>query len=147
MHVCGRWAGADRSAYTRVVPGDDQRTDLVAISQRWWDEILRDGDLDVITEVFTDPFVRHTGSGTVHETHREYISRIGELLRVITRAETVVDDRVVTDDRVWTRATSRGINRETGEQSIVTWLIVQRFEGERIAEQWVATLTGVDWTT
>ena len=48
---------------------------------------------------------------------------------------------------MWTRATSKGINQETGERSIVTWLLVQRLDGAgRIAEQWVATFPGVDWT-
>ncbi len=60
--------------------------------------------------------------------------------------ETTIDDRAVDGDRVWTRATSKGINRETGERSLVTWLIVQRIDGGRIAEHWVATFTGVDWT-
>ena len=46
---------------------------------------------------------------------------------------------------MWTRATSVGINRETGERAVVTWMLVQRIEGERIAEHWVATLPGVDW--
>ena len=65
---------------------------------------------------------------------------------MLSRVETTIDDRVVDGDRVWTRATSKGINRETGERSIVTWLLVQRIEGGRIAEHWVATFTGVDWT-
>jgi hypothetical protein len=71
---------------------------------------------------------------------------LGEFQRVLSRAETVIDDRVVHGDKVWTRATSRGINRETGERSIVTWLLIQRIEDGRIAEQWVATFPGVDWT-
>ena len=54
--------------------------------------------------------------------------------------------RVVDGDTVWTRATSNGINRETGERSVVTWLIVQRVVEGRITEQWVATFPGVDWT-
>jgi ketosteroid isomerase-like protein len=72
---------------------------------------------------------------------------LSEFQRVLSRAETVIEDRVVAGDRVWTRATSRGINRETGERSIVTWLIVQRVEDGRIAEHWVATFPGVDWTS
>ena len=65
---------------------------------------------------------------------------------MLSRVETTIDDRAVAGDRVWTRATSKGINRETGERSIVTWLLVQRIVGGRIAEHWVATFTGVDWT-
>jgi hypothetical protein len=107
--------------------------------------VWRDGKLDVLDEICTDPFVRHTGTGTERVDLRAYKGRLSEFQRVLSRAETVIDDRVVSGDRVWTRATSRGINRETGERSIVTWLLVQRIAGDRIAEHWVATFPGVDW--
>ena len=112
------------------VNGGDGDAAVLAVNQRWWDEIWRDGNLDAIDELFTDPFTRHMGSGTV-----------------LSRAETVIEDRVVDGDKVWTRATSKGINRETGERSVVTWLMIQRVEDGRIAEQWVASFLGVDWTT
>jgi hypothetical protein len=119
---------------------------VLAVSQRWWDEIWRDGRLEVVDELFTEPFVRHTGTGTEHESRAAYRGRLAEFQRVISCAETTIDDRVVAGDRVWTRATSRGINRETGERSLITWLLIQRIEDGRIAEHWVATFTGVDWT-
>lgn len=128
------------------VQGSDEAS-LLAVSQRWWDEIWRDGRLDAIDELFTEPFVRHTGTGTEHESRAAYKRRLAEFQRVLSRVETTIDDRVVDGDRVWTRATSRGINRETGERSLVTWLLVQRIEDGRIAEQWAATFTGVDWTS
>ncbi len=118
----------------------------MAVSQRWWDDIWRDGRLEVIDEIFTDPLIRHTGSGTEREGSAAYKGRIAEFQRVLSRVKTTIDDRVVDGDKVWTRATSMGINRETGERSIVSWILIQRFDGERIAEQWVATFPGVDWT-
>lgn len=117
----------------------------MAISQRWWDEIWRDGRLDAIDELFADPLLRHTGAGTHRDSRAAFKARVGEFQRVLSRAETVIDDRVVDGDKVWTRATSKGINRETGERSIVTWLVIQRIENDRIAEHWVATFPGVDW--
>ena len=120
--------------------------DPLAVSQRWWDEIWRDGNLDAIDELFTEPFVRHTGSGT-ETTSRDRVQGAAGRgpARAVTRAD-VIDDRVVDGDKVWTRATSKGINRETGERAVVTWLLMQRVEDGRIAEQWVATFLGVDWT-
>ena len=129
------------------VEGGDRDAAVLAVSQRWWDEIWRDGNLDAIDELFTDPFIRHMGSGTESESRAAYKARLGEFQRVLSRAETVIDDRVVDGDKVWTRATSKGINRETGERSIVTWLMIQRIEDGRIAEQWVASFLGVEWTT
>ncbi len=126
--------------------GDSGDSRLLAVSQRWWDDIWRNGNLDAIDELFTDPFTRHTGTGSERTDLRAYKGRLSEFQRVLARAETVIDDRAVAGDRVWTRATSTGINRETGELSIVTWLIVQRIENDRIAEHWVATFPGVDWS-
>jgi hypothetical protein len=97
--------------------GDAAETRLIAVSQRWWDDVWRDGNLDAIDEIFTDPFVRHTGTGSERADLRAYKARISEFQRVLTRAETV------------------------------TWLIVQRIEDGRIAEHWVATFPGVDWHT
>jgi predicted SnoaL-like aldol condensation-catalyzing enzyme len=118
---------------------------VLAVSQRWWDEIWRDGRLDAIDEILAEPFIRHTGTGTDHDSRAAYKARLAEFQRVLSRVETTIDDRVVAGDRVWTRATSRGINRETGERSLVSWLLVQRISDGRIAEHWVATFTGVDW--
>lgn len=119
---------------------------VLAVSQRWWDEIWRDGRLDAVDDILTEPFVRHTGTGSEQVSRAAYKGRLAEFQRVLSRVETTIDDRAVAGDRVWTRATSKGINRETGERSVVTWLLVQRVDGDRIAEHWVATLTGVDWT-
>ena len=119
--------------------------EMLAVSQRWWDEIWRDGRLDAVDDVLTEPFVRHTGTGSEAVSRAAYKGRLAEFQRVLSHVETTIDDRAVAGDRVWTRATSKGINRETGERSVVTWLIVQRIEGDRIAEHWVATFTGVNW--
>ena len=118
---------------------------LLAVSQRWWDEIWRAGDLDAVDELFTDPFLRHTGTGSERVTRAAYKGRLAEFQRVLSRVETTIDARTVDGDLVWTRATSKGINRETGERSIVTWLIVQRIVDGRIVEHWVATFPGVEW--
>ena len=120
--------------------------DPLTVSQRWWDEIWRDGKLDAIDELFTEPLTRHTGSGSETCSRKAYRGRLAEAQRILSRVQTAIDDRVVDGDTVWTRATSTGINRETGERSVVTWLLVQRVADGRITEQWVATFPGVDWT-
>jgi len=120
--------------------------DPLAVSQRWWDDIWRDGNVAVIDELFTDPFTRHTSTGTETVSRAAYRGRLIELQRVLSRAETTIHDRVVDGDRVWTRAVSKGINKETGERAIVTWIIVQRIEDGRSAEHWVATFPNVEWS-
>lgn len=118
---------------------------MLAVSDRWWTDVWRDGKVEAMAEIFTDPMTRHTASGSDTLRTAEYQRRIADTQRAFCCATTRIDDRTVDGDRVWTRATSRGVNKETGEPSLVTWMIVQRFEGDRIAEHWVATLAGVDW--
>ena len=120
-------------------------SDPAAVSQAWWDEIWRDGDLDAVDRLFADPVTRHTGSGSDTVSRAAYKARLAEAQRVLSRLETSIDDRVVDGDTVWTRATSRGINRETGERALMSWLLVQRIVDGLIAEQWIATFPGVDW--
>ncbi len=42
-------------------------------------------------------------------------------------------------------ATTTGVNLDTGEPSLLTWLVVHRVEDGRFVEAWTATLPGVDW--
>lgn len=115
------------------------------LTTRWWDEVWRDAQLDVIDEIFADPFVRHSGVGTQVVARRDYKSMIGEFQRTLCRPQTTIDDRIISGDRVWTRATSRGLNRETGEPTVLTWMLIQRIAGDRIAEHWSLTMRGIDW--
>lgn len=125
--------------------GVDDAT-LCAISDRWWHEIWRDGNLDAVDDVLADPFVRHSSVGSNVSSRKEYKKMLAEFQRTLCRPETTIDDRVVSRDRVWTRATSSGLNRETGENTVVTWMLVQRIADGRIAEHWVLTVRGVAWT-
>jgi predicted SnoaL-like aldol condensation-catalyzing enzyme len=119
---------------------------MLRLSDRWWNEIWRDGEFAVADEILTDPFVRHSGTGTAVVSRSQYKGSLAEFQRTLCRPQTTIDDRVVSGDRVWTRATSRGFNRETGETSVLTWMLVQRMTNDRIAEHWVLTLRGVDWS-
>ena len=118
---------------------------LEAVSDRWWTDVWRDGNVDALDELLADPFVRHTATGTETLSRAAYKARLCEFQRALSRAETRIDDRVVAGDRVWTRATSKGVNRETGDLAVVTWLLVQRISDGRIAEHWVSTIGGIDW--
>jgi predicted SnoaL-like aldol condensation-catalyzing enzyme len=117
------------------------------VSQRWWDDIWRAGNLDAIDELFTDPFLRHTSTGSERVTRAAYKGRLAEFQRVLSQVDTTIEARSVDGELVWTRATSKGVNRETGERSIVTWLMAQRIVDGRIVEHWVATFPGVEWTS
>jgi ketosteroid isomerase-like protein len=120
---------------------DDEARALV---RRWWD-VWRDGDLAIVEELCTDPFTRHTGMGTERLGLEEYKRKLVQTQRILRGAVTTIDDEVVVGDRVWSRATSRGVNIEHLDRSVMTWMVIHRIEDGRIAEVWAATLPGVEW--
>lgn len=111
----------------------------------WWDRVWGEGDLGAIDDLLTDPYIRHTSAGTETISAAAYKQKLVQYQRVLHKAVTTVDDEVVVGDRIWTRATSRGLDLETGEMTVITWMTVHRIEGDRIAEVWNAALVGVDW--
>jgi hypothetical protein len=115
------------------------------LTDRWWDEVWAAGDLDVLDEVLTDPFTRNISSGTIVSSRDDYKRLLRSLLRTHHRPEVSIDNRSIDGDHVWTRATTRGVNLETGGGSVISWLLVQRIESGRIAEHWVLATRDVDW--
>jgi SnoaL-like polyketide cyclase len=116
--------------------------DVVA---RYWQGLWRDHDLSVIDELVGEPYVRHSAAGTRSLSRAELKREITGAWRVLHDADTTIEDQVVDGDRVWTRATTHGINLDTGEPSVLTWLVVHRLDAGRLVETWSATLPGVDW--
>lgn len=100
---------------------------------------------DAVDDICTDPYIRHTSLGTEHMPLPKYKKRLAESMHVMRGAETTIDDQVVAGDKVWTRATSRGVNLSTEKRQVLTWMIVHRIEDGRIAETWTAALPGVEW--
>lgn len=119
---------------------------LERLAARWWDEVWGAGDLDVLDEILTDPFTRHTSDGTIVAARADYKHVLRGVQRTLHRPDTTIDDRHYSGDRIWTRATSRAVNLDTGDVVTVSWLLLQRVEGERFAEQWLLAARGVDWT-
>jgi predicted SnoaL-like aldol condensation-catalyzing enzyme len=118
-----------------------------ALVQQWWDCVWRDGDLSVLDAICTDPYTRHTGLGSTTASLQDYKKVLASAQTRIKGATTTIDDQVVDGDKVWTRATSRGVN-PTGEAgALMTWLTIHRIEGAKLAEVWAAALPDVDWTS
>ena len=122
----------------------EQRT-LTAIVGRYWDGLWTRHDLSVVDELIGEPYIRHSSAGTRTLSRKDLKREIAEAWRLLHDPETTIDDQVETGDRVWTRATTAGINLDTGAPSVLTWLVVHRIAGGRIVESWSATLPGVDW--
>jgi hypothetical protein len=116
------------------------------LAQRYWDAVWNDRDLDLVDEIMADPYVRHSAVGR-KVLHLEDLKReFEQSWELLHGGRTVIDDQAIGGDRIWTRATTRGVNLQTGEKSVLTWLIVHRVENGRFVESWSATLPGVEWT-
>jgi hypothetical protein len=111
----------------------------------WWERVWGDGDVDALDDLVADPYVRHTSAGTETLSVHAYKIKLLQYHRVLHKPVTTVYDEALADDRVWNRATSRGVNLETGDVTVVSWFIEHRIAEGRIAESWIATLAGVDW--
>jgi ketosteroid isomerase-like protein len=118
---------------------------VVEIVRRYWDGLWNRRDLGVIDGLIAEPYVRHSSAGTRSLTRAEFRREVTNSWQLLHDPSTTVDDQVAAADRVWTRATTTGLNIDTGETSVVTWLVVHRVADGRIAESWTATLPGVDW--
>lgn len=120
-------------------------SDPRTIVGRYWDGLWRRRDLGVVDELIADPYLRHSSAGSRSLSRAQFKAELKEAWRLLHDPTTTIEDQVADGDRVWTRATTRGVNLETGESSVVTWLVVHRLQGGRLVESWSATLPGVDW--
>jgi ketosteroid isomerase-like protein len=116
-----------------------------AIVGRYWDGLWRRRDLSVVDELIGEAYVRHSSAGTRSLTRAQCKVELEQAWQLLHDPATAIEDQVSDGDRVWTRATTQGVNLETGETSVVTWLVVHRLAGGRIVEAWIASLPGVDW--
>lgn len=121
---------------------DEQMVDVV---RRLWDQVWRDSDVASVDDLMADRYIRHNASGTQELTRAELKDAFVQYQRVLRSPVTTVDSWARAGDTIFLRATSRGVNIETERQQVVTWMLSYRFEGDRIAEGWIATVPDVDW--
>jgi ketosteroid isomerase-like protein len=129
------------------VSGDplaEQQSGTVIV-RHYWDGLWNRRDLGVIDELIAEPYVRHSSAGTRSLSRADFKREVSASWQLLHDPATTVDDQVAAGDRVWTRATTTGVNLDTGETSVVTWLVVHRVAEGRIVESWSATIPGVDW--
>jgi hypothetical protein len=113
--------------------------------QRWWNDVWQEGRDDLVAELVADPYVRHGASATVRRNHQELRDDLRQFQRVLHHPTVTIDDAAYADDKVWSRVTMEGLNRETGEMRTVSWLQVHRLENDKIAESWMLYANGIDW--
>jgi hypothetical protein len=120
-------------------------SDHGALVARWWD-VWYDGDIDVLDEIVADTFVRHGHRGTVVRTRAQAKDDMLQYRESVAFAEVRIDAQTVSQNEVWSRITTIGVNRKTEEPSTISWLQVCRIEHGRIAEMWMLYALGSDWS-
>lgn len=130
-----------RTCQTPAVEVDEAH----ALLERYWQQIWQDRELSAVERFMTDPYVRHSQAGTRVLTHAQVKDELTRAWELLHGAMTTVDDVAVAADRIWGRVTTRGVNLQTGERSVLTWIGSYRLQGGRFAESWSASLPGVDW--
>ena len=125
------------------MPVDEEQAK--ALLRRWFEDVWSKGDLNALPELCHDPLVRHTSQGSETVSLAEYRERIVQSQRVLHGASTTIDDEVVDGDKIWARATSRGVSLETAGPNVLTWMACYRISDGKLAESWIATIPNVEW--
>ena len=123
----------------------DRTEQMLDVVRRLWDAVWRDGDVAKLDDLIAERYVRHNSMGTEDLSRQELKEAYVQYQRVLHAPVTTVDASAREGDVVFVRATSRGVNIETERPQVVTWMASYRFEGDRIAEGWIATIPDVDW--
>lgn len=117
--------------------------DKIALHRRYNDEVLSQGNLDLVDQLFTADYVDHAhASPEIHGPHglRQFLTM---LVNAFPDRHFTVEDRVAEGDKLAVRWTLRGTHEgefagvaPTGKQVSVTGISIHRFAGDRIQESW-----------
>ncbi|MBD3884303.1 ester cyclase [Phormidium tenue FACHB-886] len=115
-----------------------------ALYQRYIQQVFNQGQLDVLDEILSPSYVYHEAPpGT--PPGAEGIKQVVSIFRTaFPDLEITIDDQVAEDDKVCSRATTRGTHQgeifgipATGKAVTMTGLTLVRIVDGRIVESWV----------
>lgn len=121
-------------------------SDPGAVVRSYWERVWNDGDLDAIEELFANPYIRHSANGNVVRNHKQVREDMARYFHSLSNPDATVEDQAVSENTVWTRVTVRGVNVDTAESVVVSWIHVARVADGRIVETWSLN-AALDWTT
>jgi steroid delta-isomerase-like uncharacterized protein len=115
----------------------------IAIHRRYNDDVINQGNLDLVNELFTPDYVEHQpGAPDIHRP--EGMKQFLAMLRTaFPDAHFTVEDRIVDGDKIavcWTmRGTQQGDFQgipPTGRSVTLTGMAIHHFADNRIQESW-----------
>jgi steroid delta-isomerase-like uncharacterized protein len=120
-----------------------EMADYKQLAQRWFSEVMNEGNEDVIDELCAENFVDHDplpGTGPDRQGIHDFVKLIRSAFPDL---ETTVDEMIVEGDRIAVRSTFRGTHEgdfmgiaATGKKVEVSNYDFVRFENDQAAEHW-----------
>jgi steroid delta-isomerase-like uncharacterized protein len=117
--------------------------DYKQLAQRWFAEVMNEGNEDVIDELCAENFVDHDplpGTGPDRQGIHDFVKLIRSAFPDL---ETTVDEIIAEGDRIAVRSTFRGTHQgdfmgipATGKKVEVSNYDFVRFENDQAAEHW-----------
>ena len=114
-----------------------------AAIRRFWEEVFNGRNLGLIDDLFLPDYVYHGGAGQEVRGPDGLKAFLRVYLDAFSDMRVKIEDIFSQGDRVVSRATCRGTHKgalmgipPTGKQVEVTVICVNRFVGDKIAEDW-----------
>lgn len=123
--------------------GGEEMADYKALAQRWFTEVMNEGNLEVIDEICSQDFVDHNplpGTSPDFAGLKDFVTQVRSAFPDI---ETTAEDILVEGDRLAVRSTIRGTHKgdfmgipASGKKVEVSNYDFVRFENDQAAEHW-----------
>jgi steroid delta-isomerase-like uncharacterized protein len=114
-----------------------------AITRRFWEEVFNSRNLDSIASLVTKDYVFHGSAGKEVRGREGLKQFLSMFFNAFPDLRFDVEDMFAEGDKVVSRVTGRGTHKgalmgipPTGKQIATTVICINRFVGERIAEDW-----------
>ena len=98
-----------------------------------------------VTELLTDPYVRHGADGTHRTSPADYARHVCRITRHLEGTSVVFDHVSHDDTTTHTRFTLHGVDLGTGRRVAIACIGHYRLEDGCVAESWSLRQTDLSW--
>lgn len=117
--------------------------DNKALVRRYIEEAWNKGNVSIIDDLMSDDYTRHVSGCPAPLTRESHKKRILQIHRALPDVTMTIEDMIAAGDRVVSRVTLRGTQRDTfmgipatGRQVTVTGIDIARVVGGKLVEHW-----------
>lgn len=117
--------------------------DNKALVRRYVEEAWNKGNVSIIDDLMSDDYTRHVSGCPTPLTRESHKKRILQIHRALPDVTMTIEDMIAAGDRVVSRVTLRGTQRDTfmgipatGRQVTVTGIDIARVVGGKLVEHW-----------